>query len=240
MSGHSKWSKIKREKQVKDKQKGNLFSKLSRLITLAVGEGGGIKDPENNIKLRLALEKAKNFNLPKVNIERAIEKGIGPDRLQLKEMIFEAFAPGGISIIITATSYNVNRTISEVRNVVEAQGGKIGEKGSVLYLFKKCGLATFEISKVDESAVFSFADKIASFDIDNDEKYFYVFFPYELLSKIREYLNGLTTDSIEVDYKANSLIEISNKRLADRIQNLVKTLEDLDDVQGIFTNAKNI
>lgn len=246
MSGHSKWSKIKREKETKDKQKGNVFSKLSRLITLAVVEGGGISDPENNIKLRLAVEKAKRFNLPKYNIERAIEKGIGPDGLQLKELIFEAFAPGGISLIILATSDNVNRTLSEIRNVVESHGGKMGNKGSVMYLFKKCGLVTFKMGEAryntvpgvtEEEAVLSFADKIGAFDIDEDEKYFYVYLPYESLRKVKEYLGGLRVDSVEVDYKPNSLVEISDEKLVKKILDFIEALDNLDDVQRVFANA---
>ncbi len=145
MSGHSKWSKIKREKQTKDKQKGNVFSKLSRLITLAVIEGGGLTDRENNLKLRLAIEKAKKFNLPKENIERAIEKGTRPESQQLKAVTYEAFGPGGISLIILVTTDNMNRMLSEIKNVLESHGGKLGAQGSVMYLFKKSGLSTFEV-----------------------------------------------------------------------------------------------
>src|SRR3989344_3649050 len=238
MSGHSKWSKIKREKETKDKQKGNIFSKLSRLITLAVVEGGSISAPENNIRLRLAVEKAKRLNLPKENIERAIEKGSGPHGLQLKELIFEAFAPGGISLIILATSDNVNRTLSEIRNVVESHGGKMGNKGSVMYLFKKCGLITFKVGETEEKVVLGFADKIGAFDIDEDEKYFYVYIPYESLSKVKEYLGGLRADSVEVDYKPNSLVEISDEKLIKKILDFIEALDNLDDVQRVFANDK--
>ena len=242
--------------ETKDKQKGNVFSKLSRLITLTVVEGGGISDPENNIKLRLAVEKAKRFNLPKYNIDRAIEKGIGPDGLQLKALIFEAFAPGGISLIILATSDNVNRTLSEIRNVVESHGGKMGNKGSVMYLFKKCGLVTFKVGEAryqtvpgdarystvpgetEEEAVLSFADKIGAFDIDEDEKYFYVYLPYESLRKVKEYLGGLRADSVEVDYKPNSLVEISDEKLVKKILDFIEALDNLDDVQRVFANDK--
>lgn len=183
MSGHSKWSKIKREKQAKDKQKGNIFSKLSRLITLAVIEGGGITDPENNIKLRLAIEKAKNLNLPKENIERAIEKGTGPESQELKEVVYEAFGPEGVSLIILATTDNMNRTLSEIRNVLELHGGKLGTQGSVLHLFKKSGLSTFEVM------------------------------PY-------------------------ASVEISDKDVVKRVLGLVDAIENLDDVQKVFSNLK--
>lgn len=237
MSGHSKWSKIKREKETKDKQKSNIFSKLSHLITLAVIEGGGISDPENNIRLRLAIEKAKHLNLPKENIERAIEKGSGSHGLELKELIFEAFAPGGISLIILATSDSVNRTLSEIRNVVESHGGKMGDKGSVMYLFKKCGLVTFKAGEATEESVFNFADKIGAFDIDEDEKYFYVYIPYESLRKVKEFIGGLRADSVEIDYKPNSVVEISDEKLVKKILDFIEALDNLDDVQRVFANA---
>src|SRR3989304_8339146 len=100
MSGHSKWANIKRKKEANDKVKGNVFGKMSKIITLAVLEGGGMTDPDHNVKLRLAIEKAKSANMPKENIQRAIEKGTGPEKSQLKEIIYEGFAPGGVSLII--------------------------------------------------------------------------------------------------------------------------------------------
>lgn len=236
MSGHSKWSKIKREKEAKDKQKGNVFSKLSRLVTLAVIEGGGSTDPENNLKLRLAIEKAKNFNLPKDNIERAIERGIGPDRQQLKEIIYEAFAPSGIALIILATTDNLNRTLSEIRNVLDSHGGKLGDKGSVIYLFKKCGLANFKTSKVTEEAVFGFSDKIGAFDIDKEKDYFFVNFPYENIGRVKDFLNGLKVESVEIEYKPQSIVEIRDKNLARKTLKLIEEIENLDDVQKVFAN----
>jgi YebC/PmpR family DNA-binding regulatory protein len=135
MSGHNKWSKIKRGKEAKDKVRGNTFSKLSRLITLAVLEGGGITDPNNNIKLRLAIDKAKHFNMPKENIARAVARASGPDKSQIREVIYEGFASAGVGLIIYATTDNPNRTLSEIRNILERHQGKLGTPGSVSYLF---------------------------------------------------------------------------------------------------------
>ena len=245
MSGHSKWSKIKRDKETKDKQKGNIFSKLSRLITLAVIEGGGITDRESNVKLRLAIEKAKTFNLPKENIERAIEKGIGPDKHKLKEVVYEAFGPAGISLIILATSDNLNRTLSEVRNVVESHAGKLGDQGSVMHLFRKCGLATFKLGEAryspvpgeaTEESVFSFADKVKAFDIDKDEEFYSVYFPYEFLGKVKENLAGLRPVSVEVDFLAQTLVEVYDKDARKKIPVLIEALENLDDVHKVFAN----
>lgn len=237
MSGHSKWSKIKRQKEVSDKQKGTTFSKLSRLITLAVIEGGGIADPENNLRLRLAIEKAKTFNMPRDNIDRAIEKGSGPNKALLKEVIYEAFAPGGVALVVLTTTDNANRTLSEIRNVVESHGGKLGNQGSVLYLFKKCALSRFKVGESNEEAILNFAEKIGAFDIDKDKKYFSVYFPFESLGKAKDFMGQLKAQVLEIDFKPQSLIEVKDKNAADKILRLIDVLENLDDVQKVFANC---
>lgn len=135
MAGHSKWAQIKRKKGIKDQEKGTVFTKLSKLITLAVSEGASITDPDRNIKLRLALEKAKAANMPKDTIERAIQKGAGPEKDALKEVIYEGFGPEGSGFIVHATTDNSNRTSSEVRYVFDRNGGKLGVPGSLQYMF---------------------------------------------------------------------------------------------------------
>ncbi len=236
MSGHSKWANIKRKKGVNDKARGTLFSKLSRVITLAVLEGGGITDPNNNIKLRLAVEKAKEGNMPKENIQRAIERGVGPNKDQIKEVIYEGFAPGGIALILLTTTDNLNRTLTEIRNVMDRHGGKLGVQGSVSYLFKKCGLVIFEKNKVKEDVIFNFADKIKAFDIEEDQDQFSVYFPFENLGHIKEFLEGIEAQPAEIDYKPLNYITINDKGQATRIINLVEALEQLDDVHKVFAN----
>jgi len=236
MSGHSKWANIKSKKGVKDKARGTLFSKLSRVITLAVLEGGGLTDPENNIKLRLAVEKAKEGNMPKENIQRAIERGIGPNKDQIKEVIYEGFGPGGAALILLTTTDSPNRTLTEIRNVMDRHGGKLGIQGSVNYLFKRCGLVIFEKNKVKEDDVFGFADKIKAFDIEEDKEQFSVYFPFENLGHIKEYLKGIEASPAEIDYKPLSYIKISEKEQATRIINLIEALEELDDVHKVFAN----
>lgn len=127
MAGHSKWKQIKHKKEIKDQKRGQLFSKLSRLITLAVGE--------SDAKLRFAVEQAKAANMPKENIERAVAKGRGPEKDALKEVVYEAFGPGGINLLIHTTTDNPNRTLSEVRSLLNKHGGKLGVQGSVSYLY---------------------------------------------------------------------------------------------------------
>ncbi|MDH7476269.1 MAG: YebC/PmpR family DNA-binding transcriptional regulator [Microgenomates group bacterium] len=236
MSGHSKWSQIKRKKQTKDKQKGNIFSKLSRTITLAVIEGGGITDPENNFKLRLAIEKAKLENMPKENIKRAIENGLGPNKANFKEAIYEAFGPAKIALLITAATDNPNRTLSEIRSVLDKNEGKLGVNGSVAYLFKKCGLVIFDKKTVSENDIFSFAEKINAFDIEEDKDNFSVYFPFENLGRIKDYLGNISPKETEIDYKPLSLIRIEDKEEANKILKLVDELESLDEVQRVYSN----
>jgi len=236
MSGHNKWSKIKRGKESKDMARGNVFSKLSRLITLAVIEGGGITDVSNNVKLRLAVDKAKQYNMPKDNIARAIERAIGPDKTQLQEIVYEAFAPAGVGLIILATSDNPKRTLAEIRNVLERYQGKLANLGAVSYLFKRCGLVIFEKNKIQQDEVLNFAEKINAFDIEEDEFNFLVYLPFEHLGKVDEFLKGIESHPAEITYKPNSLIVVPDKVSVEKIEALVKALEELNDVHKVFTN----
>lgn len=236
MSGHSKWANIKRKKQAKDLIKGNIFSKLSRLITIAVAEGGGVTDPENNVKLRLAIEKAKSANMPKENIARAIEKGTGPERSALKEIIYEAFAPGGITILIQATTDNSNRTLTEIKNILERKGGKLGSPGSVIYQFRKCGYVTIAKNKVEENRVFELAQSLNAFDIDQDDSHFFIFFPFDQFGKLKSVLAGVNYEKAEVDYLPNLKITPENTEVEKSVFELVEALESQDDIHKVFTN----
>jgi YebC/PmpR family DNA-binding regulatory protein len=236
MSGHSKWANIKRQKQAADVKRGQVFSKLSRLITLAVIQGGGITDPEYNVKLRLAIEKAKQANMPKENIKRAIERGVGPEKDQLKELMYEAFGPENTALLILTTTDNPNRTRSQIRETLDKNGGKLVDSGAVNYLFTRCGLVIFSKNKVTEEKVFDFASKVNAFDIDEDKDNFYVYLPFENLGKIKDFLEGLIYETAEVDFKPNSVIQITDSEKAKQILNLVELLESLDDVQKVFGN----
>lgn len=237
MSGHSKWANIKRQKQANDLVRGNLFSKLSRLITLAVAEGGGTTDPEHNVKLRLAVEKAHHLNMPKENIARAIEKGAGPDRGQLKEIIYEAFGPSGAAIMILVTTDNLNRTLSEIRSILERHHGKLGNQGSVSYLFNKCAVVIFKKSEVDEAKLFAFAEEIHATDIDEDDTHFSVYIPFENLGRIKDHIHDLKYETAEIDFKPLTQISITKEEDSKKIVSLVNALEEHNDIQKVFTNA---
>jgi len=236
MSGHSKWANIKRKKEANDKVKGNVFGKLSRQITLAVIEGGGVADPQFNAKLRLAVEKAQAANMPKENIKRAIERGVGPGKDQLKEVIYEGFGPYGVSLVILATTDNPNRTLSELRSNLEKLGGKLANQGAVSYQFKKCGLIIFGKNDLNQEQIFEISDKLEAFDLDEDEEKYYLYFPYELMGHIKERIGERKYLSIEVDYKPQVLFEIDDEKKVNEIYQLIETLEKSDDIQKVFTN----
>ncbi len=238
MAGHSKWAQIKRKKQAKDQKRGKIFSKLSREITLAVIAGGGIPDPEKNVRLRMAVEKAKSLRMPKENIERAIQRAIGGGREALKEYFYEGFGPFGIALIVYATTDNNNRTLNEVRQILEKNGGKLAVQGAVKHIFKRCASAAFEKSRVEEEKVFEFADRLQAFDIEEDKDSYIVYFPFEKLGEAKEVLEEMKIEGVhpELDYKSEVLVKIEEPEKAKRVLSLVEELENLDDVQRVFAN----
>jgi YebC/PmpR family DNA-binding regulatory protein len=236
MSGHSKWANIKRKKGANDKIKANVFAKMSHLITIAVSEDGGITDPEHNVRLRLAIDKAKSVNMPKENIKRAIERGFGPNKILLKEVIYEGFGPLGISFLILTTTDNSNRTSSEIRNLLEKHQGKLGTIGSVSYLYKKCAFVSFKKTNVDEETVFKIGEELHAFDIGGDESHFFIFFPFSNFGLLKSYLNDIEYELAEVDYLPLMPITLQTKEEENKIISLIEALEELDDVQRVFSN----
>ncbi len=236
MSGHSKWANIKRKKEANDKERGKIFSKLARLITLAVAEGGGSPDPATNVKLRFAVERAKVANMPKDNIERAIDKAVGPGSVALQEIYYEAFAQGSVALIIHATTDNVNRTIAEIRVELARGGAKLASQGSVLYLFRKCASIAFDAGKNSEEDLYRFADSIDSFDIEADGPMTIIYFPFENIGRAGDLPEQMTAEApAEIDFRPISTVEVDAER-ALQLEGLIERLEDLDDVQGVFAN----
>lgn len=235
MSGHSKWSKIKRQKEANDKIKGTIFSKLSRLITLAVIEGGGIGEPENNVRLRLAIEKAKSLNMPKENIKRAIENATAADKSSLKEVTYEAFGPGGVAVLILATTDNPNRTLAAVRTTLEKNGGKLAGQGSASYLFRRCGLIIFDKSQINEDKVLNVASKLDALDINQEEEVYLVYFPVENLTKVKSAVSELRPESVETIFKPTSLLTLTEEQ-GRQLAQITEELENLDDVHEVYSN----
>lgn len=236
MSGHSKWSTIKRKKEITDKARAVVFSKLSRIITSAVIEGGGVTDPTGNVRLASAIEKARAVNMPKNNIERAIEKAKNPAGAVLKEIICEGFGKNGVLFIITATTDNPNRAISNIKNTFEKMGGKMGHENSVKYQFTRCGVVEFDTNNVTEEQVYNFADKIGAIDIEIDGNYF-VYIPYENVGRVSQLLDGMMPISTDIIYKPSSPIELSSEVIHE-IHQICEALEELDDVDNVYTNMK--
>lgn len=236
MSGHSKWANIKRKKEANDKKKGNIFSKLSRLITIAVIQGGGITQPENNVSLRLAIEKAQQANMPKENIKRAIERALGPQKSLLKEIIYEGFAPYGVNLIIYGSTDNSNRTISEVKNILHRYGGKLGNSNSVLYQFTKCALITFNKQNLTQEKLMELAEKLSAFDFSEDEEKYYLYLPYEKLGHLKSTLKETPYETADLYFKPNTPLLIEDEKALEEISRLIEDLEELDDIAKVFTN----
>lgn len=236
MSGHSKWANIKHKKEANDRLRGSSFAKLSRLITLTILESGGQTDPELNVRLRLMVDKAKAFNMPKDTIQRAIDKGIGPDKSKLTEVVFEAFAPpnGTVHLVIVASTDNHNRSTSEVRNILESYAAKLGHQGSVLYFFQKCGKITINKNDTKEENVMIFSEECKAIDIDSDEQYYYVYIPFDEFGKLKSHQHVLSYKSAEIIYKPRTYISISQPVEQDKLKALIEALENHEDIVHVF------
>lgn len=238
MSGHSKWSTIKRQKGVADIKRGQQFTKLANAIVISVRQNGGDSSPESNFKLRLAIDKARSYNMPKENIERAIAKGKGEgDSGELHEMLYEGFAPGGAAIMVEAVTDNKQRTVSEVKNTLEKNGGNMGNQGSVSYLFKRLGEVVAAKGEKTADELFEIALDLNSTDyLEEDGDVVFYVEPGDLFAskKLLEE-RGMIVNSAELVYKPQVTID-ANEESKTKLMNLIDKLEDLSDVQNVFTN----
>ncbi len=238
MSGHSKWAQIKRQKGAKDQKRGQAFTKLSNAITIAVKQGGGVSDPEQNFRLRLAIEAARNANMPKENIERAIKRASSAETGDLSEVIYEGFTPGGASIMIEAATDNPMRTTAEIKSIFNKNRGSFGQPGSVSYQFKQVGkiVVLKETKTFDE--IFNLAAKAGAEDIEEVGDEIYVYTNTENLSKVKNALEslGLKVIAAHVSRQATTPMEITDEAKLNQISDFVAMLEDLDDVQKVYTN----
>ncbi len=240
MSGHSKWATIKRQKGVADIKRGMAFTKLSNAITIAVKRGGGITDINNNFRLRLAVEQAKTHNMPKENIERAIQKAIGVGEKEVQEVVYEGFAPEGVSVIIEAASDNPQRTTSEIKSIFNKEGGSFGQPGSVSYQFEQKGEIVVERGDKSVNELLEMVLDTQVEDIDEEDNKIILTTSPSLLSEVRKSLlnKGLKIISDQITRKPITFVSIDNKEKKDRIKNFLKRIENLDDVQKIYSNIK--
>jgi YebC/PmpR family DNA-binding regulatory protein len=235
MSGHSKWTQIKRQKGVADTRRGQLFTKLSREIAVVARRGGN--NPETNFRLRLAVQKARDNNMPLDSIERAIKRGAGgSEGANLIETIYEGYGPGGAAILLEAMTDNRNRTIAEVRNLFSRSGGSLGESGCVAWLFEPKGVITVEAAE-DEELALHLIDAGAE-DIKIIDGSLEVHIKPEDLEGVRKTLEGksLAIVSAEIVKVPKTTVMLEEKTALQTLR-LLDKLEELDEVQRVFTNA---
>lgn len=238
MSGHSKWSTIKRQKEVTDKKRGAAFTKLSMGITMAVRQGGGVASPDDNPRLRLAVEAARSANMPKENIERAIARAAGKDAKALEEVVYEGFGPGGFSIIVEAVTDNKQRTTPVVKSVFDKNGGTVGNPGSVSYQFVQKGQIVVTKNGKTLDDIYLLAADSGADDVEEAGDDVIIYTEPQDLAKVKDALTqqGLSVTSAELIRKPTLANTLSDKESAERALHFVEIIEDLDDVQKVYAN----
>lgn len=241
MSGHSKWSKIKHQKAVGDAKKGNLFSKMARLITLAAREGG---DPSFNFKLRLAIDSAKAAGVPRENIERAVKRGTGEDKegAAFEEVIYEGFGPGGAAIMIFAVTDNKNRAVSDIKHILSKYGGSLAGAGSVSWMFERKGVMRFEktaISKPMDEFELELIEAGAQ-DIKEEDGIVAVYVLPADLEKVKKNLEekGVAVSDAEVEYLAKDPLETTDPQVKASLEKMFEEMDENEDVSDFCTNVE--
>ena len=236
MAGHSKWANIKHRKARQDASRGKVWTKVIREITVAAKDG---PDPNDNPRLRLALEKANSANMPKDTIKRAIEKGSGTGETgELEEIIFEGYGPGGVAILVETMTDNRNRTVSDVRHAFSKFGGNLGTDGSVSYLFKKLGVIHINkdyseeilMENVIESGAQDFSEEDDFFEVTTDPNQF-----NKVIDFFKE--NDIQYINAELTLRADTLVDL-DQDMSEKVLNIMEFMDDLDDVQEVHTNAE--
>jgi len=238
MSGHSKWSKVKYQKAVKDPKRAKAFSKLTALITVAARDGGKI---ESNSKLKMAVDKAKEFGMPKENIERAISRGSGEmdDGKKLDEVFYEAYGPGGSALLIQAITDNKNRTLAELRHLLQEHGAKMADNGSVRWMFKESGKITLP-KKFWNDDISLEAIEDGAEEIKEDDEEIIIYTNPQNIILIKDFLEkriGQDIVKTELDFISQQPIAITDKAIKDKLENLFDTLDEHSDVEEIYCNA---
>lgn len=233
MSGHSKWSTIKREKGAKDAKRGAVFTKIGNQIAIAARAG---TDPTMNSALAMAIEKAKQANMPNANIQRAIDRVNDKNAAVLEETAYEGMGPGGVAIIVETATDNKNRTFPEVRTALVKNGGRIADAGSVMFQFDRKGV--IRVGATGEDALLTILDAGAEDAVEEDGE-IVVYTDQKELAKVRTAIveAGLTIQDAELQYVAKSMLEIADAETAQKVLKVLDALDDLDDVVNVHTNA---
>ena len=237
MAGHSKWANIKHKKAANDKKRGKIWTKLIREVTVAAREGGG--EADSNPRLRLAIDKAMGANMPKDTIERAVKRGAGADDGEnYEEIRYEGYGPGGVAVMVDCMTDNRNRTASEVRHAFTKCGGNLGTDGSVSYMFNKTGVISYAPG-ADEDAVMEAALESGADDVvNNDDGSFDVLTDADSFSDVKDAMveAGFEPAVAEVTMRPDNMSAVDHST-AEKVMRMIDMLEDLDDVQEVYTNA---
>lgn len=236
MSGHSKWSSIKHKKGATDAKRGKIFSRLIKEVTVAARLGGG--DPNGNPRLRTAIQIAKAENMPKDNIERAIKKATGElEGISYEEVNYEGYGPGGVAMLIDCLTDNKNRTVADIKHLLDRHGGNIGEPGCVAWMFEKKGLIVLDKDKVDEETLIDVALEAGAADVKDSETAFEVVMEPADFEAVKKALDdaGLIYTLAETSMIPQNTIKLDGKR-ANQMLNLIDALEDHEDINHVYAN----
>ena len=236
MSGHSKWSTIKRKKAANDAKRGKLFTKLLKEVSVAARHGGG--DPEMNPRLRTAIQTAKAANVPNDTIDRAILKGTGElEGINYEEVVYEGYGPNGVALIIEVLTDNKNRSVSDLRNILDRNGGSIGERGCVSWMFEKRGLILVEKSSIDEDELFLIAAEAGAEDLETQGGQIQIISPFEDFELVRLAIqeSQASIALAEITMVPQTTVALVEKQ-AEQMIRLMDSLDDNDDVQKVYAN----
>jgi YebC/PmpR family DNA-binding regulatory protein len=238
MAGHSKWAQIKHKKAHTDKKRGKVFTKIVKEISVAARLGGG--DPSGNPRLRLAIDKAKEVNMPADNIKRAIMKGTGElPGVSYDEIVYEGYGPGGTALLIEVLTDNRNRTVGEIRNLLSKSGGSMGESGCVAWIFDKHGYILVEKNKTDEDTLMTIVLDAGAQDMKNepDEENYEIITAPEDMETVKAAIDskGISIELAEVTMLPKNYVDL-NEKAGEQMNRLMDSLEDHDDVQNVYAN----
>jgi YebC/PmpR family DNA-binding regulatory protein len=236
MSGHSKWSSIKHKKGAADAKRGRIFTKLIKEITVAARMGGG--DPEGNPRLRAAILSAKAENMPKDNIERAVKKGTGElEGVSYEEITYEGYGPGGVALLVECLSDNKNRTVADIKHILDKHGGSLGGPGCVAWIFEKRGMIIFDRDKVEEDKLLDVALEAGAEDVKEGESEFEVIIVPSKFEAVKKAFDdrSMVYSVAEVSMVPQNTVKLEGRK-AEQMVNLMESLEENDDVNNVYAN----
>ena len=239
MSGHSKWSTIKRKKAANDAKRGNMFTRLAREIAIAAREGGG--DMEANFGLRLAVDRARSANMPKENIERAIKRGTGDDKdaAAFEHVVYEGYAPHGVAMMIEVITDNRNRTVAEIRHLLSRSGGNMAEAGSVAWQFKRVAYFALPAAGLDSDKIFELAVEAGADDVAIGDDSIEITAPVEAFKAVNDRLTSAGAKPVEAELRLNptTMVELPPDQ-ALQVMRITENLEELDDIQRVYSTLQ--